>query len=69
MIGIHVTEHHIDHLLHLGVPFPRRSSSVRGWRLSLRKKETAVNHNYDANHDRDCFPSSHPTFLSSRRQN
>src|ERR1039458_8080103 len=27
MIGIHVLEHPIDHMLHSGVPFRRRSSS------------------------------------------
>jgi hypothetical protein len=69
MIGIHVTEHHIDHLLHLGVPVRRRSSSRRGRGLCLCKKETAVNHKYDTNHDRNCFPTSHLTLPSSRRQN
>ena len=69
MIGIHVLEHPIDHLLHSRVPVRRRSSSRRGRLLCLCKKETAVNHKYDTNHDRNYFPSSHPTFLSSRRQN
>ena len=69
MIGIHVLEHPIDHLLHSGVPVRRRSFSRRGRRLSLRKKKTAVNHKYDTNQDKNCFPSSHLTFPSSRRLN
>lgn len=51
MIGIHVPEHHIDHVLHAGVLLCRRSSSSRRWLLRLRKKQTAVNHKYDTNHD------------------
>jgi len=68
--GIHVMEHHIDHALHLRVPVRRRSWPRRRGlrRLCLCEKETAVNHKYDTNHDRNCFPTSHLTLPSSRRQ-
>jgi hypothetical protein len=65
MIGIHVLEHPVDHLLHSGVPVCRRRCSSRRRRLlCLCKKETAVNHKYDANNDGNYFPSAHATFLS-----
>jgi len=69
MIGIHVLEHHIDHVFHSRVPVRRRSSTLRGRLLWLRKKETAVNHKYDTNHNKNYFPSSHLTFPSSRMLN
>jgi hypothetical protein len=52
-----------------GVSVRRRPPSRRGLLLSLCKKKTAVNHKYDTNHDRNCFPPSHLTFPPSRRLN
>ncbi len=63
LIGIHVLEHPIDHLLHSGVPVRLRSFSRWRRRLNLRKKKTPVTHKHDTNQDKNCFPSSHLTFL------
>jgi hypothetical protein len=69
LIGIHILEHHIDHVLHSGVPVCRRSPPLRGWLLCLRKKETAGNHKYGANYNKDRFPSGHLTLPPSRKLN
>jgi hypothetical protein len=69
MIGIHVLEHHIDHLFHAGILIGRPSSPGRGGLLCLRKKATSIDHDDDTKHDENRFPSIHLTFPSSRRQN
>ena len=43
MIGIHVSDNHIDHVLQAEVTLCWRSSSSRGWLLCLCKKETPEN--------------------------